>query len=245
MISFLSIVSFALFPVAGAILGAVIASFKPPTPTARSYIQHLAAGVVFSVVAVELLPEITRDHSKYLELSFGFILGIAVMLGMRTLSHELEKKNGASGLPLGLMVGVGIDIFLDGFLIGVAFAAGANQGRLLTLALTLELLSLGLAVSSALGKTQKSRQKVLMTTSSLFLIILIGAALGALIIQYIPPSVMEELLSFGLAALLYLVTEELLVEAHKEPESPLATATFFVGFLVFLLLGMTLVPSGG
>jgi ZIP family zinc transporter len=37
---------------------------------------------------------------------------------------------------------------------------------------------------------------------------------------------------------MYLVTEELLVEAHKEPETPLATGMFFIGFLIFLLLGM-------
>jgi ZIP family zinc transporter len=45
-------------------------------------------------------------------------------------------------------------------------------------------------------------------------------------------------LSFGLAALMFLVTEELLVEAHEEPETPLSPAMFFVGFLLFLIVGM-------
>jgi len=48
----------------------------------------------------------------------------------------------------------------------------------------------------------------------------------------------ELILSFGLAALLYLVTEELLVEAHEEKETPVATLMFFVGFLGFLVIGM-------
>ena len=34
------------------------------------------------------------------------------------------------------------------------------------------------------------------------------------------------------------VTEELLTEAHEETETPLLTLAFFVGFLLFLLLGM-------
>ena len=38
--------------------------------------------------------------------------------------------------------------------------------------------------------------------------------------------------------LLYLVTEELLVDAHASGETTLGTAMFFVGFLAFLLLGM-------
>jgi ZIP family zinc transporter len=45
-------------------------------------------------------------------------------------------------------------------------------------------------------------------------------------------------LSFSLAALLFLITEELLTKAHEESESPWLTAMFFLGFLAFLLLGM-------
>ena len=37
-------------------------------------------------------------------------------------------------------------------------------------------------------------------------------------------------------ALLYLVTEELLIEAHETPDRPWVTAMFFVGFLALLLL---------
>ncbi|MFX5622654.1 transporter, partial [Acinetobacter baumannii] len=41
---------------------------------------------------------------------------------------------------------------------------------------------------------------------------------------------------FGLMALLYLVTEELLVEAHEKPDSPFISAMFFAGFLGLMLL---------
>lgn len=46
------------------------------------------------------------------------------------------------------------------------------------------------------------------------------------------------MLSFGSAALLFLVTEELLVEAHEVSETAARTAMFFAGFLLFLVLGM-------
>ena len=51
---------------------------------------------------------------------------------------------------------------------------------------------------------------------------------------------MEVVLSFGAAALLYLVTEELLREAHEERSSTGGTAMIFVGFLLILVIGMTL-----
>lgn len=44
----------------------------------------------------------------------------------------------------------------------------------------------------------------------------------------------------ALPALLFLVTEELLTEAHEAEETPLLTLAFFGGFLLFLLLGMVL-----
>ncbi len=46
-------------------------------------------------------------------------------------------------------------------------------------------------------------------------------------------------LSFSAAALLYLVTEELLVEAHKEPETPISTLVLFAGFLAFWLVQLS------
>lgn len=42
--------------------------------------------------------------------------------------------------------------------------------------------------------------------------------------------------AFGLVALLYLVTEEILVEAHEIPDTPLTTAIFFVGFLLLIVI---------
>ncbi len=235
--NFLTTILFAFIPVASALAGACIAVLRPPSPAFRSLIQHLAAGVVFSVVAVELLPDITRQHGAYTAVAIGFLLGVSAMLALSEFAHRLEKNGDER--PVGILVGVGIDVFLDGFLISISFfAAGNKEGVLLTLALALEMLSLGLAVATALGKHNPDRRRVLRSTGLLFLLLVVGAGLGALLLPLMTDSLLEVVLSFGLAALLYLVTEELLVEAHKEPETPLATGMFFCGFLVFLLLGM-------
>ena len=44
--------------------------------------------------------------------------------------------------------------------------------------------------------------------------------------------------SFGLIALLYLVTEELLTEAHEKPETAWGAAMFFVGFLALTVIDL-------
>jgi ZIP family zinc transporter len=51
-----SALSFAVIPAGVALVGAVIAAFKSPSPRIRTYVEHFAAGVVAAVAAAELLP---------------------------------------------------------------------------------------------------------------------------------------------------------------------------------------------
>lgn len=242
MKTLLGVLTYALLPVTAAIVGAVVSAFRPPVAKLRSIIQHFAAGVVFSVVAVELLPDIVREH-KPVQVVAGFALGVVAMLGIRSVTKGAGPVEGAAHakgarLPTAMLVCVGVDILVDGFLVGLGFAAGAKEGMLLTLALTVEMLSLGLAVSVTLGKGGATRGKAVMTVVLLALLIIVGATGGITLLRGLSDAALEVVLSFGLAALLFLVTEELLVEAHEEPETLLATATFFAGFLLFLVLGM-------
>lgn len=215
----------------------------------RGGILHLAAGVVFAVVAVELIPDLLRDH-KPIETVIGFGLGVAAMLGLRSLTEAKEKREneareapqaggtGGPNLPLGMLSGVAIDLVVDGLMIGIGFAAGAKEGRMLAIALAVELVALGLAVAASMSKLGIARArslKALVVLSSTFVV---GAAIGMMLLSKLPSHWMAGVLAFGAAALLFLVTEELLTEAHEEKESPALTAMFFLGFLAFLILGI-------
>ncbi|WP_297985540.1 hypothetical protein [uncultured Chryseobacterium sp.] len=110
---------------------------------------------------------------------------------------------------------------------------------LLAFAIALEMFSMGIATSLEMqneGISKATTIKHIILLSSLFIV---SATLGGTLLQHLPDYWMELVLSFGLSALLYLVTEELLVEAHSEEDKPLYTGTFFMGFLIFLILGMT------
>ncbi len=76
-----------------------------------------------------------------------------------------------------------------------------------------------------------------MTASLLLaLIVLVSAGLGSTLFAGLSGAPLVGVLSFATAALLYLVTEELLAEAHNIPDTALATAMFFLGFLGLLVL---------
>ncbi|HJT70779.1 MAG TPA: hypothetical protein VJ731_11300 [Terriglobales bacterium] len=231
---------YAIWPVVAAVVGACVSALRQPGPALRSSLQHFAAGVVFSVVGVELLPDILRQH-KPIPVIVGFILGIVSLLILRAFGPSEESlKQNPGALPLSFLFAMGTDVLIDGFLIGIGFAAGVKEGKLLTFALTVELLSLGIATVVTLTDAAIPRTKAIVVTSIGALFILVGAGLGGTVLRGLSDTAMEVVLSFGLAALLFLVVEELLVEAHEVPETPLITSTFFAGFLLFLVLGIVL-----
>ena len=101
-------------------------------------------------------------------------------------------------------------------------------------------LNLGLALAGELQTTRMARGRILLTVSALGSLVFLSAVAGATVLGGMRDGAMEVVLSFGAAALLYLVTNELLREAHEEHGSVGGTAMFFVGFLAFLVIGMTL-----
>lgn len=261
-----TVLLYTLLPVAAVILGGVIAAFRPPGARMRSAVQHFAAGIVFAAIALELLPEI-KDEREPLAAILGFAVGIGLMLVVKIAVGKFGEKAGEAERaaasenapspaiekfkraqaaqptpqnkqPTSLLITLGIDILVDGLLIGVGFAAGAKQGLMLLVALSIEALFLGLSAAVALAQIGASRAKIIGTNIGLSLLLALGVIGGATVFGSMKGAAKEVVLSFGAAALLYLVTEELLVEAHEEPETPTLTAMFFVGFVVLLVIEM-------
>lgn len=115
------ILLFSLIPVFTMIAGGVIAVIRKPNGNIRSLILHFAAGVVFSVVAVELLPDIVKTHAP-LPLIFGFSLGFLVMIGIRRFTEVKEDAAAnivKSKLPVSLLTAIAVDVFIDGLLLGI------------------------------------------------------------------------------------------------------------------------------
>jgi len=215
-----------LVPVAAMALGAAATVVRTPGPALTSALQHLAAGVVFAAAAGEILPGL-KHQGAVLPILLGGLLGVAAMLLVKHLGRH------AAG-PVGLVATAGVDLLVDGVVLGIGFAAGERQGLLLAVALTLEVLFLGLTLALALRERLPALGAVAGTVA-VGLLLPLGALAGAPISK-LPRFWLDAAFAFGLVALLYLVTEELLVEAHEQPDTPWATAAFFMGFLALLVL---------
>jgi zinc transporter, ZIP family len=152
------------------LLRAAIALWRQPTPTIAGAIQHFAAGVVFAAAAGELLPDIKHRQSVWAVI-LGGVAGIFVMLLIKRLGEAAKGT-------LGLVVMVAVDIFIDGLVLGIGFAAGAKQGFLLTVALTTEVLFLGLSLTGELSESIRQPARVLAMIVGLAVLLPIGAAVG-------------------------------------------------------------------
>lgn len=238
-----------IFPLLAPAIGAVIALRSNPSQQLKSLVRHIAAGLVFAAASVELLPELLRDK-QLLATVVGFALGVGLLLLVNVLlgGHRHGDKDETTehthidsedGKPLGTMLAAtGIDVAVDGLLIGLGFAIGTTQGRLLTLALTVEMLFIGLALVASCRQRSIRKGKAFLVAASPGLVLAALAFVGATVVSHLQGALHQGVLAFGIAALLYLVTEELLVEAHESPDEPIEVAGFFVGFLVVLGLAL-------
>ena len=175
-----------------------------------------------------------NDGKPQLEIALKYYAGKPVIERIERVSERDGEGDGDS--RTGLLIAVAIDVFLDGLLIGVGFAAGERVGTLLVVALTLELLFLGVSVAASLTEARVGRARTLLTVAGLSTLVVLGASLGGSLLAGLSGLALEIVLSFGAAALMYLVIEELLTEAHEVKETPLITASFFAGFVALYLL---------
>mmetsp|Transcript_24751 Transcript_24751/g.60813 ORF Transcript_24751/g.60813 Transcript_24751/m.60813 type:complete len:313 (+) Transcript_24751:242-1180(+) len=145
--------------------------------------------------------------------------------------------------PTALLVTVCVDSILDGLLIGISTAAGPSAATMLSLSLSVEMSFLGLTLATAMaGYPSKS------SVPASFLgpaFIITGASIGSLISSALSsnPTALIGMLSFGVAALLFMVAEELLLQAHENGKHVWwVDVQLYVGFFVSILLGK-LVPE--
>lgn len=222
-----------LIPSSFIALSGVLALVWHPSHQVRSLIQHFAVGVILAVLSTDVFPEIAREHASASILIGSFALGGLMMYVMKIVTERLEhnaaQQANGSGLNIGLIATTFVDAAIDGLIIGTGLAASTSTGLILAVGLSVEMLFLGLSLMS---DTMKGKRMVLLTVI-LGLVMFASMFLGYYFLKDASSVVIAAILSFGAAALVYLVTDELLIEAHTIEETPASSLWLFAGFLLF------------
>lgn len=212
--------------------GALVGLVWRPSIHSRSAIQHFAAGLVIAAVASEVIPEVETTGTPA-GILLGFAAGGAVMIALKWAVVRFERRESErKQMPIGLSAAAALDTFIDGAITATGFSAAAHVGALLAIALSVELFFLTLSVGSGYPR----RRRGALVGAGIALLFPVGAVAAAALFHDAHPATLAILLSFGAAALVYLVAEELLVEAIEAEESLFSTAMLFCGFLVVVAL---------
>jgi zinc transporter ZupT len=140
-----------------------------------------------------------------------------------TTAHASEPNSGGwqtilAQLPTAFLTAIVIDAALDGLLIGISTAIDPSTGPILSASLTVESTFFGITIATAL-RGRGISPGLLLGASALGPVGLLAGSIagGALAPTLIDsPVLLAGLLGFGTSTILFMVAEELLLEAHEE-----------------------------
>ena len=78
-------------PAAAALVFGLLTLLVRPGARLTSALQHLAAGLIVSAVAVELLPESMGKGQSIAYAVVGYIVGLVIVFGIRMASKRLDE----------------------------------------------------------------------------------------------------------------------------------------------------------
>ena len=227
---------------------------------AQQVFLGVAAGVMIAASVWSLLiPAIERAEEAgqvgWIPAAGGFVLGVLFLMALHALLphvHPGERK--AEGLPSNwkrptlLFTAVTLHNIPEGMSVGLLFAMAAQQGgdpaifgmaTALALGIGIQNVPEGAAVSLPLLQEGMSRPKAFAMGALSGLAEPVFGCLVVLFAALVSPY-MPWMLAFSAGAMMYVVVEELIPEAHLGEHSNAGTAGVMAGFLVMMVLDVAL-----
>ncbi|MDR2847574.1 MAG: ZIP family metal transporter [Bacteroidales bacterium] len=219
-----------------------------------------AAGIMIAASVFGLLvPSIEEAEAHgqigWLPAAGGFTLGVLFLLLLdRLIPHLHPSSNTREGLSLSmkrttlLVSAVTLHNIPEGMAVGLSFALAAQHSSDVAAYSAAMALALGIGIQNfpeGAAVALPLRQEGFSTKKSFLLGCISGAVepifglLMVLIAAFIAPF-MPWLLAFAAGAMLYVVVEELIPEAHLGEHSNVGTLAVMAGFLVMMVLDVAL-----
>uniref|UniRef100_A0A7S4D2H2 Uncharacterized protein n=1 Tax=Eutreptiella gymnastica TaxID=73025 RepID=A0A7S4D2H2_9EUGL len=185
-----------------------------------------------------------KDRLRALQMASNMVNGLKKSVEKAKLKKGVEKKSTNLGnmhmVPWSLVASVVIDAASDGFLLGIAYLASINSCIVLAVGCSFEMGFVGWTFCATLPKKIPLWLRTVLAVSPPVTIAaasLCGATVGAPLKQY--PTCFAILVSFGLSSIMFLVTQELLPEAHENQKDGRRwniNVWLFIGVVGVLLL---------
>lgn len=228
------------------------------TPSLQRIFLGFAAGVMVAASVFSLLlPAIEETEALggigWLPAAGGFLLGVLFLWGLDNLLPHLHPESEApEGLPSSwrrttlMVLAVTLHNIPEGMAVGLSFAlaaqhSGGGLSAALALAIGIGLQNFpeGAAISLPLRQEGVSTGRSFLYGALSGLVEPIFGILVVLAAGAIEPF-MPWLLSFAAGTMMYVVTEELIPEAHLGEHSNVGTLSVMAGFVIMMILDVAL-----
>jgi ZIP family zinc transporter len=230
------VIVLALLPFAGNFAGGVLAEVVAATKRRVSIALHAAAGIVFAVIGVELMPRTLENTAPWIVV-LAFCLGGIASIAIKTGVKRVQARRGGSAGPWMIYIAVSTDLFTDGLLIGTGSAVSFTLALLLAVAQVLADIPEGFAsIVNFRNQGIPRRTRILLSLG--FAVPILVAAVGSYWFLRDAPSAWQMgALAFAAGMLTVLAVEDIVPEAHEAIEDfPLATGAAIGGFALFTLI---------
>jgi ZIP family zinc transporter len=242
MNEFAVVMGLAALPALANFAGGGLAEIFRVSARALSLALHLAAGIVLAVVGLELMPEALDSSAPWLPL-LAFVAGGAVFIGLDRLVGYVQGRLGGDENQKGAFAifgGVSMDLFSDGVMIGTGTVVNPALGLLLALGQMPADLPEGFAAVATMRNAGVKRRTRLLLTAGFAVPILLGAAIGYLALRGAPEIATLSVLALTGGALVAVVVEEMVSEAHEGDTSQLGPIFLTAGFALFAAISVYL-----
>ena len=250
-----------LIPFLGTMLGSAMVFFmkKEINIKVKKLLLGFAAGVMIAASIWSLLIpaiDMTEEQGKigWFPAAIGFMFGILFLLILDNLIPHLHiEGNKPEGIKSKfkkttmMLLAVILHNIPEGMTIGVVYAGVLAQNAGITLAGAVAL-SLGIAIqnfpegaiiSMPLKSEGVSKTKAFLYGTLSGIVEPIAALITILLTNAVLP-ILPYLLSFAAGAMIYVVVEELIPDAHAGEHSNIGTIGVAIGFVIMMILDISL-----
>ncbi|MGI5824553.1 MAG: ZIP family metal transporter [Bacillota bacterium] len=223
------------------VLGTLIAlCLKRISHKTLAVILGFAAGIMLAMSTFDLLP-VALECGTIFHCGAGIVLGVLFMLLIDKcfFSHHHFKNQSVDEnyLKIGLFIAASVALhnLPEGFALGAGYEVAPELGLVFALAIALHNVPEGISIGAPLKLAKLNSFYIVLISLAVGLFTLLGTFVSFCFAN-MSGGFLSASMGFSAGSMLYIVSDELIPEAHKS-HSTLANIGFFLGFL--LMFGIT------
>ena len=215
--------------------------FKNVSDRILDIMLGFAAGVMLAASSFSLLV-------PAIDLGGVWVTSVGVAIGAATIhfidrfaphEHFISGVEGPSSRLSRLwlfIIAITIHNFPEGMAVGVSFGGGdVQRGIIIAMAIGLQNMPEGLAVAFPLVREKFTPMKALGIATLTGLVEPIGGLIGSALVSFARP-ILPWGLAFAAGAMIFVVSDEMIPESHRQDSQREATFGLIIGFIVMMFL---------